>query len=121
MSIDSLRSILAALACLSAISCASAPRAVPPSQAAAVSVSQKPTPRVWTPMERKTVEMSFISLAGCWQDQPRAVAADITDLMLAVRFAICPLARAVIPLVALIDTITPMTTTSSPLLGTWAN
>jgi hypothetical protein len=84
MSIDSFRSLLAAAACLSFVSCASAPGAAP-SQAVAVE-AQKPAapkaaPRQWSPIERTTVEMSFISLAGCWQTQPRAVAATITDLM----------------------------------------
>jgi hypothetical protein len=81
MSKYSVLSLLSVAACLALSSCASAPRFVPPTQAAAVSVSQKSAPRAWTPMEQKTVEMSFISLAGCWQDQPRAVAADIIDLM----------------------------------------
>lgn len=85
MSIDSFRSLLAAAACLSLVSCASVRGAAPRAEAAAVdaqkSAAIKAAPRQWTPLERTTVELSFISLAGCWQSQPRAVAATITDLM----------------------------------------
>jgi hypothetical protein len=75
---------LLAAACLTVLSCATPPSGETASgggmmaSEAAVSASQV---RAWTPMEQKTVEMSFISLAGCWQSQPHAVAATITDLM----------------------------------------
>lgn len=85
MSIDSIRFILPAAVCLVLSSCATSPSGLSaPSGStptAGVSASQKPSPRVWSRIERKTVEMSFISLAGCWQAEPRAVAATVTDLM----------------------------------------
>jgi hypothetical protein len=37
--------------------------------------------REWTELERETVEMSFIALAGCWQAEPEATAATVTNLM----------------------------------------
>jgi hypothetical protein len=83
MSISPFPSLLAAAALLSLVSCASAPVVAPSAapQTAPPRAAAAGAPREWSPLERATVELSFISLAGCWQSQPRAVAATICDLM----------------------------------------
>jgi hypothetical protein len=40
----------------------------------------RPTPS-WSPLERQTVELSFIALAGCWNTDPAKVCEAVTDLL----------------------------------------
>jgi hypothetical protein len=73
---------VALVACIVFSSCASAPKngasAASDSVAASPPVSARPE---WTAMERRTVELSFIALAGFWHTDPAQVSKTVTELL----------------------------------------
>lgn len=75
--------------CLALSSCASPPPPQAAPKALALDIGGKASPKQqnaaqelsWSGMERLTVELAFISLAGCWHADPVTVAQTISGLM----------------------------------------
>lgn len=77
--------LLAAL-CLGFASCASSSRSksaarIPEAEALGRQSGARGKAKNWSSLERRTVELSFIALAGCWQTDPELVAETVRDLL----------------------------------------
>lgn len=75
-------SLTTGIAIAFALSLASCASTKAPSAPAAPSPGNAVVPETlqWSAMERETVELSFIALAGCWRTEPEKVVADVAGL-----------------------------------------